>query len=120
HDGGNQLVVLEDVDRRALARIGSVQGSHDGVLVEVIDVARQGACRHLYSREVLTVAGEALDPGVRPIGDIQPLLSRRYGDAVRGVELSVRGTLAAERQVRPSRLERIEAEDPRRQNKIQV
>src|SRR5437870_5264475 len=32
HDRGNQLVVLEDIDRRALTRIGSVQGSHDGVL----------------------------------------------------------------------------------------
>src|SRR5439155_1478710 len=97
HDGGNQLVVLEDVDRRALARIGPVQGSHDGVLVEVIDVTRQGARRHLESREVLTVAGEALDSGIRPIGDIQPLLSRRYGDAVRSVELAVGCTFAPER-----------------------
>src|SRR5204862_8259205 len=100
--------------------VGTVEGSQYGALVEVIDVARQGARRHRQSREVLAVAGEALDPGVRPIGDIQPLLSRRYGDAVRGVELAVRCTLAAERQVRPGRLKRIEAEDPRRQDKIQV
>ena len=119
HDGGDELVIFEDIDRRAFLRIRPIQTSDDGVLVEVINIARQGARRHLQRRKVMTVTAETLDAGMRPVRNVQPLGPRRYGDAVRRLELAVRVALSAENQIIPHCLERIGTQNSRGQDVVE-
>src|SRR5206468_10809392 len=93
---GYQSVVLEDVDRRALAAVGTIEGGDHRIPALVVDVAGQGPRGHLQGGEVLAVPREAVDLGVRPVGHLDPPGARGDRDAVARPELPWRAPLAAE------------------------
>ena len=43
HHGRDQLIVLKDVDRGALAAIGTVQRADDSIVANVVNIAGEGA-----------------------------------------------------------------------------
>src|SRR5579859_1550043 len=110
HDGRDQLVVFENVDGRALAGVGTIERSHDGVISEIKDIAGQGTERHAQAGKIAAVAGEAGDFGVRPVGDFDAPGARRHRNSVSGAELPGSGAAAAERQIVPDGIQRVETE----------
>src|SRR5207247_4623762 len=116
-EGGYQSVVLEDVDRRALVPVGTIEGGDHRVAALVVDVAGQGPGGHLEGGEVLAVPREAVDLGVRPVGHLDPPGARGHRDAVARAELTPRAPLAAQREVVPRGPERARARGSRRQTR---
>src|SRR5262249_47311631 len=93
HDRRDELVIFEDVDRRAFLGIRAIQTPYDRILIQIVDIARQRPGGRFQRGEITPVACEAFDAGVWPVGDVDALGSRRYSNTVRGLKLTVRFAL---------------------------
>src|SRR6266496_4676085 len=119
-EGGYQSVVLEDVDRRALVPVGTIERGDHRIATQVVDVAGQGPGGHLEGGEVLAVPREAVDLGVCPVGHLDPPGARGHRDAVARAELTRRVPLAAEGEVVPRGPKRAVAGYPRGQDEVEA
>src|SRR5579875_2525600 len=104
---GNQFSIFQNVNGRASTRVGAIQRRHHCIMSQVIDVARQGAGRHFQRSEVMTVARESLNLGMRAVGNVKLLCTGHERDAVRRPKLRGSVTFAAKRQIVPHGAERI-------------
>jgi len=120
HDRRNQTILFKDEDRSAFAFVWSIESGNNSIFPQVVDVARQRAQGHFERRQVLPVAGKAVNFGIRSVCNINPLRARPYCNSMPSAELARARASTPKREVVPGGLERVQTKHAGSQDEIKI